>query len=245
MKHPRLSDSRRNPPSGSTSGLQTHPHRQSATVENSGALPTRPDRFVAAYIAGLGLVAVRFANASASPTIEATRTQVPKAKRVAQSSARASAFLWCLKASHAELLAEAWRAEVEVSPAPIATDELLDLARATAARLGIPVASEAEVAANARAAVAKIEREFSNLQRTGGLKAINQAFRRKRLAAAVEGRQIRYAAFIAREKLRMIRTMAACAVQADRLGFGALPLSRTTKCGQHTPRRRQTTSGTR
>jgi hypothetical protein len=43
------------------------------------------------------------------------------------------------------------------------------------------------------------------------------------VAAAAEGHRIRYAAFIAGEKVRMIRAMTECAVQADRLGFGALP----------------------
>jgi hypothetical protein len=156
---------------------------------------------------------------SAGPSIGIAKKPARKAK----AGASAPAFLWCMKSSHAEALAETCCAEVEASPAPITVGELLELARATAARYRIPVATEAEVAHNAYAAVEKIDMEFSKLQRTGGLKAINQTFRRNRLAAAAEGRRIRYAAFIANEKLRMVRTMADCVRQADRLGFGALP----------------------
>jgi hypothetical protein len=183
----------------------------------------RPDRFVAAYITGLGLVAVHFALTLAGPVIGTTTNPGRKAKELAKAGADGRAFLRCLKASHAEVLAQTCRAKVEASPAPIAADQARELARATAAQLGIPVATEAEAYKNARAAVAKIEREFSKPQRTGGLKPFNQAFRRERLGAAAEGRRIRYAAFLANEKIRMIQAMAACANQADRLGFGALP----------------------
>jgi hypothetical protein len=68
------------------------------------------------------------------------------------------------------------------------------------------------------------EGEFATLQRTGGLKAVNQAHRRLREAAAAEGwRVARYQVYLEAEKLRMVRTIAACAVQADWAGFGALP----------------------
>jgi len=55
------------------------------------------------------------------------------------------ALLWCLKTKHAEILIEACRVKIEASQAPIVADELLELlelVRATAARLAIPVASD-------------------------------------------------------------------------------------------------------
>jgi hypothetical protein len=62
-------------------------------------------------------------------------------------------------------LAEAW---VKASPAMIATDELLELARSTAARLGVPVATDAEVMRNACAGRKNRHRVFQAAADRGG-----------------------------------------------------------------------------
>lgn len=139
-------------------------------------------------------------------------------------------LFWCATASQAELLCERVRADLALFGPPerggwFAVD-VRTAAESTARaadELGVTTQSRDEVDAAAAKAVAQIEQKFAELQRTGGLKTINKAYREYRLERQAAGETVMlYAGYLENYKLRMIRAVAETSRTLDARAFGNL-----------------------
>jgi hypothetical protein len=194
-------------------------------------------KLIKAYRDALGLHAVVIAATSpAGPVrIEAAEDPARRVKALAKSTGAdviPAAVFWATSAMGASMLAEACRAELEGCGVPsprrgwFATDaaRAADLVEAIAEKLGVSIEIAEVVERTAADAVKVIELQITGLQRTGGLRMINQAYKSYRAAAAATGSgAMSYTGYLFQRKLELVRTTAEAARQSDRLNFGMLP----------------------
>jgi hypothetical protein len=172
-----------------------------AAVERRGARDR--SALIAAYREGLGLAAVVVTCGRAGISVSA----VGEGTGGIPDAAAVEVRWWCRRAADAERVAGAAmrrlrRCESRDGGAPAApqcvsspasgdaSDALAVAAEAIAAaakRLNIALLSNEEVAADAMAAVARVDEEIQRLQRSGELKSVNTSYRAYRLEMSARG----------------------------------------------------------
>jgi hypothetical protein len=112
---------------------------------------------------------------------------------------------WCRRAADAQRVLAA--AASKLRRQSFTADQAII---ATARRLQVALHSEKEVAADAMAAIARMEEEFASLQRSGGLKSVNRSYRLYRQDARARGEKIvPYARWLGKYKENLVRQIAA------------------------------------
>jgi hypothetical protein len=187
-------------------------------VSASGAAATRRDWqtravLIEAYRDGLGLAALAI-------------VRDPAASRVVALAGGDAESLpgevivrrwWCRRADEARHVAAAAMRrlgrryspplEAATAAAPIA--EIAALIEATAARAGVALYSDAQVAAEADEAIARVDAELDKLQRAGELKSVNASYRTYRLEVSARGEKVQpYAAWFNGYRATLVRQLA-------------------------------------
>ena len=177
---------------------------------------------IAAYREGLGLASVSLLCGPAGICIETERdgggTEATAKTKLAR--------WWCRRPSEAEWVAAAARARLRRRKAvdrdiaafasaaqhETASDEasLASESIASAAKqLNIALLSDEEICDQASAVVARIDRELETLQRSGGLRSINTAYREYRIKASRRGgRILRYQDWMLKYREKLVRELA-------------------------------------
>lgn len=119
---------------------------------------------------------------------------------------------WCRRSGEAECLAAA--AMRSLRRAPNRAGDPARLAGASivraAARLAISLRTDEDLRDEALQAIARLDDEFEKQKQSGALKSLNSSYRRYRLEASARSeRAVRYAEWIKRYKLNLIREIAA------------------------------------
>jgi hypothetical protein len=169
------------------------------------------ERLIDAYISGLGLITIPLGMtakgfvfgcgpAPAGPEVEAATFYITTQRL-------------------ADRLLEAAGPDLAGLAKIVGLAELAAELYAIAEEVNVQVLTESEIQAMAIEAVERIDREFVELNRSGGLKAINKRYPEMRLAAAAEGRKVpRYQFWLFGEKRRMVAEIAAATAEAGRIG---------------------------
>jgi hypothetical protein len=133
---------------------------------------------------------------------------------------------WCRRASEAEWVAAAARARLRRHKAMDRDVALASAAqRATASdaaslagesiasaakQLNIALFSDEDISHQAKAVVARIDREIESLQRSGGLRSINKSYREYRIKVSGHGARIlRYQDWMRKYREHLVRELAA------------------------------------
>lgn len=195
-----------------------------AAVERRG--PRDRSALIAAYREGLGLAAVVVTCGPAGISVSA----VGQGTGGIPDAAAVEVRLWCRRAADAERVASAAMRRlrrcksrdggVPAAPqrvsSPTSGDASGALALAAEAiagaakRLNITLLSNEEVAADAMAAVARVDEEIERLQRSGELKSVNASYRAYRLEASARGEKaLRYAEWMDKYRENLVRQLAA------------------------------------
>jgi hypothetical protein len=189
--------------------------------------PRGRSALIAAYREGLGLAAVSVTRAPGGVRISAVGQGSGDGVPAADA---ANANWWCRRAADAERVAAAamrrlQRRESRNGAGPAALESvssaetdcasgarlLADEAIASAAkRLNITLLSDAEVAAEAMAAIARVDEEIERLQRSGELRSVNKSYRAYRIEASARGEKtLRYDEWMGKYRENLVRQLAA------------------------------------
>jgi hypothetical protein len=174
---------------------------------------------IAAYREGLGLAAVVVTGGAGNLRIKVAAAD--------EDSNAEHGRWWCRRAAEAEAVAAAaerlFRRESKKISAGVAAaagatgqpDESMPISLAKAAilsaanRLNIAVQSDQEIADEAARVVARLEAEMQQQRHSGGLKAVNKAYRDYRLAASARGeRVLRYDEWMSKYRQNLVRQLA-------------------------------------
>jgi hypothetical protein len=127
---------------------------------------------------------------------------------------------WCRRAADAERIvasaARSLRRESKndtsgSSPGQSARTphDVLAAVESASRRLGVPLYSDAHIAADAEGIIGRVEEEIENLKRAGELKSVNQSYRSYRLQASACGEKAApYAVWLNRYKANLVRELA-------------------------------------
>lgn len=119
---------------------------------------------------------------------------------------------WCARASHAGYIVDAAKARRHGSDEqpPDAVARACSSVVAAAKRLGVALQSDEQLAAEALAAIVRLDREMQVQMRAGALKSVNRAYRQYRLDASARGDRISpYVQWLERYKVKMMREIGA------------------------------------
>lgn len=168
------------------------------------------EALIAAFREGLGLVAI-------------VMRRDPAGIRFVVDSAEAElhdiglARWWCRQREEAERIAAAATTRLarrarrhSGNAAGDITVFAADAIAAAAERLAVRCWSDADVADESAAIIARVDAEFARLQAAGEMKPINKSYRDERLAAAARGEKIApYAQWISKYRQNLVRRLAA------------------------------------
>lgn len=193
---------------------------------------TGADRAIKLYVRALDMSGVALAADSDEGRVIVLTGGEPSARvRRLGENVNIVRLLWCVSPSQAELLAEHVRQDLALVARPerggwYGVDP--DLAAESLARavyvLGINCESNENVECAAAEAVAMIDKKIADLQRSGGMKSFNKAYREYRLRAKAEGRgAMQYAGYLENYRLDLIKVVAQTARTLDRHAFANLP----------------------
>jgi hypothetical protein len=177
---------------------------------------------IAAYREGLGLTAIVVIQEDATARIVAIDAPHAQAGTIAPQGATR---WWCRRAADAErIVASATRSlrresKDETSgsspgqhartPHHVLAAHVLAAVESAARRLGIPLYSDADVAADAEGIIGRVEEEIEKLKRAGELKSVNQSYRAYRLQASSRGEKAApYAVWLNQYKANLVRELA-------------------------------------
>lgn len=190
----------------------TTPERVSPAAARQQA--KRRGSLVAAYRDGLGFTAIIVWSAP-----EGIRITVPGSADVTPAPA---ARWWCRHAADAASVAAAAtrlfkRRQSQdgsgLTPGTALSNALVRAGQAiaaAAARAGVRLYADEDIAREAAEAVARVDAEFERLQRSGDLKAVNRSYRDYRMAAALHGEKIMpYARWLDKYREDFVRKLAA------------------------------------
>jgi hypothetical protein len=187
-------------------------------MASSPAKRRDPDDFAAAYREGLGLAAIAVIAGEAEVAIRL----LSEPDNV--DAAHVLARWWCRAADAARLAAAANRnmrraqtaARGPIEQATGSDGNSAELARACgsvlacARRLRIALHTDGEIAAAANEAAARVDAEIARLQRSGGMKSVNRAYRAYRIETTARGEKIlRYDEWMRNYRRNLIREVAA------------------------------------
>jgi hypothetical protein len=172
---------------------------------------------IAAYREGLGLAAIGVVQESTGPRIVAINQPHAQAANV---SPDVSMRWWCRRAADAErIVASATRSlrrELkDISRPPLGGSTrtphaIFAAVESAARRLGVPLYSDTDIAADAERTIGRVEEEIENLKRAGELKSVNQSYRAYRLQASARGEKAApYANWLNQYKANLVRELAA------------------------------------
>jgi hypothetical protein len=185
--------------------------------------PRGQSTLIAAYREGLGLAMIAVTRGTAGIRISA----VGQGSGGVPAPATAEARWWCRRAADAERVAVAAMrrlrrressdgAAPECVSSPVLGDAFDALALAdeaiagAAKRLNIALSSDEEIAAEAMAVVARVDKEIERLHRSGDLKSVNTSYRAYRLEASARGEKtLRYAEWMDKYRKNLVRELAA------------------------------------
>lgn len=169
------------------------------------------EALVAAFREGLGLVAIIAARNAAGILL------VVDASDGAELADAAVGRWWCRRRADAERVAAAATARLKHRALHNAAADASDLSAGAAdaiaaagGRLAVGCWSDADVARDAAAIIARVEIEFARLQAAGDMQALNKSYREERLAAAARGEKVPpYAQWINKYRQNLVRRLAA------------------------------------
>jgi hypothetical protein len=175
---------------------------------------------IAAYREGSGLAGIAIVLGAAGARV----TAIGPSDDASGEEANIQIRWWCRRAVDAERVVSAAtrhmrRLESRTGNASTPTEEaagephVLSLARAAvlaaARRFNAPLQSDGEIAEEAALVVARVTAELEKLQRSGGLKSVNEAYRNYRIEATARGeRVVRYDEWMRKYKENLVRQAA-------------------------------------
>jgi hypothetical protein len=175
-----------------------------AAAAGSGATPA----LVAAYREGLALTAVLVI---AGPDVVRMGIADHSGEATLAAEETIAARWWCRRTSHPEYIFKAVKRRRRATDD--ASDRLAHLCESIARIAGasaMTLQSDEEVAAEARAVVARLDDEMVKQKQAGVLKPVNKAYRDYRLERTARGeRVVPYAQWMNRYKVKLIRDIAA------------------------------------
>ena len=168
----------------------------------------------AAYREGLGLTALAVMGGPAGPRIAVGEN--PGATCLLAPEETLDMLWWCRRAADAAGVAAAatsrWqrRESKDGGLAVMAREALAAMVESAARRRGIALYSDAEISHDAECVIARVNEEIAALQRSGGMRSINQSYRIERINAAARGEKVPpYAEWLNIYKAKLVREIAA------------------------------------
>ena len=134
-----------------------------------------PDPFIDAYVAGLDLVSLHLSVTAGGAAIGLSP--------LAGVAPCQSVILHCKRHRNVDRLTAVIRSEFEDASTPVALSQLVSAVLNLAGMLGVTILTETEVRLAAAETIATMETELSQLQRGGGLSAINRSVQQDAAAA--------------------------------------------------------------
>ena len=157
------------------------------------------DALIAAFRQGLGLAGLAIIRDPNGIRVAAVG---PDGIGALAPGERGEVRFWCRRAADAERIVAA----VKTKSPPGADQAFI----AAAARIPVSLYSDAEITADAVAAIARVEQELESLRGAGALKSVNRSYRIYRQDSAARGEEIvPYAIWFSKYKENLVRRLAA------------------------------------